>query len=214
LHLPCPPYVPHYERISAAVESSSFSTNLSLRGTSTRHRLPSLPSTSAIQPRTSRDTLHALGVERPSELPTAMRANHFTSHLPNNISKKALAVPDADITDFLGLGLAYSEWPAEIQKRGHLWSPSLQNTIIKREWEFFRSEILRLKSEPEIKSHSTRLKSNSLPSILKRLQGEPWMQGHPDEREERLRANRLLGKDARYVLGPDILLPRQQRLIL
>ncbi len=33
--------------------------------------------------------------------------------------------------------------------------------------------------------------------VLKRLQGEVWVEGVPDEREQRLRERRLLSKDAK-----------------
>lgn len=131
-----------------------------------------------------------------------MPVGHFTPQPSNNSSKTCVAVPDAVIEDFLGSGLSSSEWPAEVTKRGYAWYPGLKNIIIEKQWERFKPEIQRLQSEPKI-AQSSRFKSNSLESISKRLKGEPWAEGRPDEREERLRTRRLLGKDAGYAL-PEI----------
>jgi uncharacterized protein YydD (DUF2326 family) len=128
-----------------------------------------------------------------------MATDHSTPQRSSNLSKTDFPVPDDVIEDFLGLGLAYSEWPAQVQKRNHVWYPGLEKTIIEKEWKFFKSEIQRLRLEPKI-VQSSRSKSNSLASILKRLKGESWVEGRPDEREERLRTHRLLGKDAKYAL--------------
>ena len=125
----------------------------------------------------------------------------------SNLFKTDPAVPNEDIDSFLGLGLAYSEWPAEVRKRGHVWYPGLEKIIIEKEWEFFKAEIQRLRLEPKItQSSRSRSKSNSLASILKRLKGEPWVEGRQDEREERLRTRRLLGKDAKYAFYLSVLL--------
>ena len=77
-----------------------------------------------------------------------------------------------------------------------MWTPGLKNIIIRREYEFFKEEILRMMKEENI-SKDSRKKSNSLVNILKRLQGEVWVEGVPDEREQRLRERRLLSKDAK-----------------
>jgi hypothetical protein len=124
-------------------------------------------------------------------------SDHSTPQPSSNSSSTDIPVPDAVIKDFLGLGLAYSEWPAEVVKRGHVWYPGLETIIIKKEWDFFKSEIQRLRLEPKI-AQASRSKSNSLVSIVKRLKGEQWVKGRPDERAERLRRRRLLGKDAKY----------------
>lgn len=124
----------------------------------------------------------------------------------NQPTNKDLAVPDAVIEDFLGLGLAYSEWPAEVRKRNYVWYPALKNIIIKKQWEYFKPEIQVLRLEPRI-GQPSRSKSNSLESILMRLKGEPWAEGRPDEREERLRTHRLLGKDAKYAIIRVLLYP-------
>lgn len=125
-----------------------------------------------------------------------MLANHSKSQQLSNISKTDLLVPSAVIAKCLGSGLAYSEWQAVVEKQGYVWSTKLKKAIIEEEWEFFRPEIQRLRSEPRI-TQSTSSKSNSLVSIWKRLKGEPWLEGYPDEREERLRTRRLLGKDTK-----------------
>jgi hypothetical protein len=108
-------------------------------------------------------------------------------------------VLDKIIRNLLGQGLGYDEWKVQLKGRGDFtWSESLKNTIIKREFGFFKEEILRLKSEPN-KSRGLQSKTNSLESILKRLQGLEWANGMPNEMEERRRGGRLLGKDAKLV---------------
>ena len=106
-------------------------------------------------------------------------------------------VPDAVIEDLLGLGLAYSEWRTELEWGGYMWNDRLKRMIIEKEWQFFKAEIQCLRSEPNI-SKSSRVMSNSCASILKRLKGEIWAAGVKDEQQERRRARRLLGKDAKY----------------
>jgi len=134
-----------------------------------------------------------------------MSADYPTPQALSRSSKADLAVPDAVIENFLGLGLAYSEWPAAVENRSYLLYPGLEKIIIEKEWEFFKPEIQLLRLEPKI-AQSARSKSNSLASILKRLKGEPWAEGRLDEREERLRTHRLLGKDAKYAFYPSVLL--------
>jgi hypothetical protein len=124
--------------------------------------------------------------------PAEQRA--LLSPMPAGGSK---SVPDAVIEDFLGLGLAYSEWRTELARLGYVWNERLRKMIIEKEWQFFKEEINRLRSEPNF-SRSWRTKSNSCTSIYRRLKGEIWAEGVKDEREERLRARRLLGKDAKY----------------
>lgn len=109
---------------------------------------------------------------------------------------------DNIIGSLLGQGLGYNEWKRQLKYRGGFtWSESLKNTIIKREFGYFKDEILRLKAEPN-KSRGLRVqsKTNSLESILKRLQGLEWGNGMPDELAERTRSRRLLGKDAKSVV--------------
>jgi len=108
--------------------------------------------------------------------------------------------PEALIDELLGQGLGYDEWKKELKARGdYTWSESLKNTIIRREFGFFKEEILHLKSEPN-KSKGLQSKTNSLESILKRLQGLEWGNGMPNEMEKRRANGRLLGKDAKLVL--------------
>jgi hypothetical protein len=125
-----------------------------------------------------------------------MSDNHPTPPSPKQTYKTNSALLDAVIQDFLGLGLGYSDWPEEVRKRNHVWYPGLEKVIIKKEFEYFKDEILRLKSEPAI-AQSSRAKSNSLKSILKRLKGEPWMDGAENEWAERFWSRRLLSKDAK-----------------
>jgi hypothetical protein len=116
------------------------------------------------------------------------------SPMPAGVSK---SVHDAVIEDLLGLGLAYSEWRTKLESWGYMWNDKLKRMIIEKEWQFFKAEIQCLRSEPNI-SRSSRIISNSCASILKRLKGEIWAAGVKDEREERRRVRRLLGKDAKY----------------
>ena len=121
--------------------------------------------------------------------------------LPNTTSKQAEddVILDKIVRNLLGQGLGYDEWKLQLKKQGDFtWSETLKNTIIKREFNFFKDEILRLKSEPN-KSRGLQSKTNSLESILKRLQGLEWANGMPNEMEERRRMGRLLGKDAKSV---------------
>jgi hypothetical protein len=125
-----------------------------------------------------------------------------TDVLMTPISRQAEedAGPETLIDELLGRGLGYDEWKKELEARGGFtWSESLKNTIIRREFGFFKEEILHLKSEPN-KSKGLQSKTNSLESILKRLQGLEWGNGMPSEMEKRRRDGRLLGKDAKSVL--------------
>jgi hypothetical protein len=104
---------------------------------------------------------------------------------------------DTIIGQLLGQGLGYDDWKRELENQGGFaWTESLKNTIIKREFSFFREEILRLQSEPNT-ARGLKSKTNSLESILKRLQGLEWVKGVPNEMEQRRRDGRLLGKDAK-----------------
>lgn len=104
------------------------------------------------------------------------------------------------IRNLLGKGLGYEEWQEELEtQKGFGWSENLKNTIIKQELEFFKDEVLFLKAEPN-RSQGTKSKTNSLESILKRLQGLEWIKGSPNELKMRLSSGRLLGKDTKYVL--------------
>jgi hypothetical protein len=104
---------------------------------------------------------------------------------------------DTIIGQLLGQGLGYDDWKMELGNLGGFaWTESLKNSIIKREFNFFREEILRLQSEPNT-ARGLKSKTNSLESILKRLQGLEWLKGVPNEMEQRRRDGRLLGKDAK-----------------
>ena len=107
---------------------------------------------------------------------------------------------DTIIDKLLGQGLGYDDWKRKLESQGNfIWSESIKNIIIKKEFSFFREEILRLKSE-ENKSCGLKAKTNSLESILKRLKGLEWASGMPNEMEQRRLDGRLLGKDAKSVV--------------
>ena len=109
-------------------------------------------------------------------------------------------VPIEVIDSLLGQGLGYDEWKAELKLQGYgdSWNEALKNKIIKREYETFKDEILRLKNEPNTATKGKDVqRTNSLESILKRLQGQEWAKGRPSEKKERLDSRRLLGKDAK-----------------
>lgn len=116
--------------------------------------------------------------------------------MPDNTCKSHHSSLNKAIQEFLGLGLPYSAWPKEVERRNHTWYPGLEKIIIQKEYELFRDEIQRLRLEPTV-VQSSRVKSNSLKSILKRLKGEPWMDGCSAEWEERLHNRRLLSVDAK-----------------
>jgi hypothetical protein len=104
---------------------------------------------------------------------------------------------DTTIGQLLGQGLGYNDWKMELESLGGFtWTENLKNIIIKKEFSFFKEEILTLQSEPNT-AHGLKTKTNSLESILKRLQGLEWVKGVPDEMEKRKRDGRLLGKDAK-----------------
>ena len=108
------------------------------------------------------------------------------------------AVLDTFILKLLGQGLGYDDWKSELEiLGGFTWTESLKHIIIKKEFGFFREEILLLQSEPNTARGLGSKKTNSLESILKRLQGLEWVKGIPNEMEQRKRDGRLLGKDAK-----------------
>jgi hypothetical protein len=96
-----------------------------------------------------------------------------------------------DSRALLGQGLSHKEWKDRL---GGQWNGQKNNLIIE-ELEFFKSEIQPMRSEPPITKGRT--KSNSLASILLRLQGLPWAEGEHNDRGKRLHEVRLLGKDAK-----------------
>jgi hypothetical protein len=104
---------------------------------------------------------------------------------------------DTAIGQLLGQGLGYDDWKTELESLGGFtWTENLKNLIIKREFNFFKEEILTLQSQPNT-AQGLKTKTNSLESILKRLQGLEWVKGVPGEMEKRKREGRLLGKDAK-----------------
>jgi hypothetical protein len=106
-------------------------------------------------------------------------------------------VLDTTIDQLLGQGLGYDDWKLELENLGGFaWTESLKNVIIRKEFTFFKEEILRLQSEPNT-TPGLKSKTNSLESILKRLQGLEWVKGVHDEMEIRKRDGRLLGRDAK-----------------
>jgi hypothetical protein len=102
-----------------------------------------------------------------------------------------------DIDEFLGRGLDDVQWKRVLEARGWIWNTNLRNTIINKEFVYFRPEIERLLSEPKIAQGTSSSKSNSRVSIHKRLMGEIWVDGVPDEKGERRRTKRLYGKLAK-----------------
>ena len=109
-------------------------------------------------------------------------------------------VPDAVIYGLFGQGLGYEDWKSRLKNQGYgnFWNESLKNTIIKKEFEYFKLEILRLKAEPDkAKGGKDVPRTNSSESILKRLQGLEWAKGEPNEKVQRMQKRRLLGKDAK-----------------
>jgi hypothetical protein len=109
-------------------------------------------------------------------------------------------VPIEVIDSLLGRGLGYDEWETSLKTLGYgdLWNETLKNKIIKREYENFKQETLRLRQEDNTATKGKDVqKTNSVESIMKRLQGQEWAKGRPSEREERLKSGRLLGKDAK-----------------
>jgi hypothetical protein len=111
-------------------------------------------------------------------------------------------VPIKVIDSLLGRGLGYEEWEARLKTLGYgdLWNETLKNKIIKREYESFKQETLRLRRESNTATKGKDVqKTNSSESIMKRLQGQEWAKGRPSEKEERLQSGRLLGKDAKLV---------------
>ena len=99
------------------------------------------------------------------------------------------------IKEFIGSGLDEEEWKHELEARGWVYDTNIRNRIIDQEFAHFIPEIRRLLAEPNIAQDSS--KSNSRTSIFKRIRGEEWIKGVPDEREERLRNRMLYGKVAK-----------------
>jgi hypothetical protein len=107
------------------------------------------------------------------------------------------AVPNAIIDQLFGKGLGYSDWEREITRQGYKWNENVMNQIIKREFGYFKDEILILEAQENTATGKHSPKTNSLESILKRIKGEKWLKKMPDERAERLQNGRLFGRDAK-----------------
>jgi hypothetical protein len=98
------------------------------------------------------------------------------------------------IDEFLGIGLDEMEWKNVLEAKGWEYNTNIRNTIIHQEFEYFIPEIKRLLAEPNIAQDSS--KSNSRARIFKRIRGEKWVKGVPDERAERRRNRMFYGKVA------------------
>jgi hypothetical protein len=96
------------------------------------------------------------------------------------------------IHSILGAGLGYDELAAALQEMGRSCP---RNTIIEEEFEYFKEEILDMKRERGFRHRPSKVFSNSLNSIVKRLQGES-VPGVEVDKEKRRRECRLLSKDA------------------
>jgi len=96
------------------------------------------------------------------------------------------------IDEFLGTGLDDARWKSVLEARGWVYNSNTRNIIIHREFMYFIPEIKRLLAEPNIAQDSG--KSNSRVSIFKRIRGEEWVKGLPDEEEERRQNRMLYGK--------------------
>jgi len=108
------------------------------------------------------------------------------------------AVPNSIIDQLFGKGLGYSDWEAEITRQGYRYNENLENQIIKREFSYFKPEILFLEAQENTAKGRRSPKTNSLESILTRIKGEKWSKKMPDEKAERLRDGRLFGRDAKW----------------
>jgi hypothetical protein len=106
-------------------------------------------------------------------------------------------VPEGFMKDLIGIGLSYSDWETRFKQRGYLWNEGMKNKMIHMEMEYFKDEILHRTAEENKAEGLFKCKSNSLSSILKRIQGEEWLKGTPVEKDARLQESRLMGKDAK-----------------
>jgi len=96
------------------------------------------------------------------------------------------------IHSILGRGLGYDELAAILQEKEYSCP---RNTIIEEEFEYFKEEILDMRIEKVVRHRPEKVVSNSLNSIVKRLQGES-VPGVQVDREKRRGECRLLSKDA------------------
>jgi len=117
-----------------------------------------------------------------------MAAVSFTNSPPSR-TLPTTAVPDTVIDLLLGRGSSYEDWQRDIEAQDYVWSESLKNRIIKREYLKFKPEIALLL--PINTNGSLRTRSNSNKGILKRLKGKTG------ERAQKLRDETLFGSDAK-----------------
>jgi hypothetical protein len=110
----------------------------------------------------------------------------------NTTSANELAIA---IAEFLGTGLDEQEWKHKLEAKGWTYDKPIRNAIIHQEFVYFIPEIKRLLAEPNTTQDSS--KSNSRTSIFKRIRGEEWVKGAPDEKAERLGKRMLYGKVAK-----------------
>jgi hypothetical protein len=124
-----------------------------------------------------------------------MSSERLTASTPNASHTGASKLDEnirQAIFSILGAGWGYDESVAALQTLGHSCP---RNIIIEEEFEYYKDEILRMRREKGFRHRPSKVFSNSLNSIVKRLQGEP-VPGVQVDKEERRRDRRLLSKDA------------------
>jgi hypothetical protein len=124
----------------------------------------------------------------------------------------ARSIPDEVLDELLGRGLSYKQWRiilegevfedciggryfTEWQRiwqhtfgcRSFRYSNAVKQRIIEQEFNLFRSEI-----------ECMVLEGYSFKSIARRLRGDTWTSEGANEKEDRLKMQRLFGCDARY----------------
>lgn len=98
----------------------------------------------------------------------------------------------------LGLGWSHKDWELHLISQNYAWNDRVKTSIISKEIRLFKDEILRLRSEPDtIPGEHFNARTNAMPRIWKRLRGDEWIKGTPNEKEQRLSSKRLLGKSLR-----------------
>ncbi|KAL2075778.1 hypothetical protein VTL71DRAFT_721 [Oculimacula yallundae] len=117
---------------------------------------------------------------------------------PQNDAPTRSAELYEDIGKLLGQGFGHGDYKKQVRRLGHTWKPGMKDIIMRRDVEFFKEEIQDRRREEDHDPGST-THSNSLASILKRLQGLPWLQSQLslNELDGRRKAKRLLGKDVK-----------------
>jgi len=114
-----------------------------------------------------------------------------------NIEKRIPSLEDMD--SFLGLGLSREQWKNGLESRNFEYDHTIKYKMMKLELDRVKSEIISYLTEdnfaPKGKDNA---KSNSVPTILKRMKGEDWMTGMTNEKKQRLHSRTLLGSDTKY----------------